>query len=88
MWWPTSLTPATHRPSIIRETSHTHRGHQKRSKCFWWPREDGTGGSVGQLGLDAVDQLSQSDVDPARHFLVLEGNDVVRDLGDDVSSQS
>lgn len=45
------------------------------------------GGSVGQLGLNTVDQPPQRDVDPARHLLLLEGPDVVRDLGDDVASQ-
>ena len=44
-------------------------------------------GSVGQLGLDTVNQPPQSDVDPARHLLALEDPDVVRDLGDDVASQ-
>lgn len=42
----------------------------------------------GLVTLDAVDQPPQSDVDPARLPLVLEGHDVVRDLGDDVASQS
>lgn len=45
------------------------------------------GRSVGQLGLDAVDQPPQRDVGPARHLLTLEDPDVVRDLGDDVASQ-
>lgn len=45
------------------------------------------GGSVGQLGLDTVDQLSQRGIGPARHTLLLEDPDVVRDLGDDVASQ-
>lgn len=45
------------------------------------------GGSVGQLGLDAVDQPPQRDVDPARRLLILEDPDVIRDLGDDVTSQ-
>lgn len=47
-----------------------------------------TCGSVGQLDLDAIDQLPQRDVDPARRLLVLEDHDVVRDLSDDVASQS
>lgn len=46
-----------------------------------------TDGSVGQLGLDAIDQPPQRGIDPARHALLLEGHDVVRDLGDDVASQ-
>lgn len=79
--------PDTHRPSITRETSHTHRGPQKRLERLWGPQEGGTGGSVGQLDLDMVDQPSQRDVDPARHLLVLEDPDVVRDLGNDVASQ-
>ena len=43
--------------------------------------------SVGQLGLDTVNQPPQYDVDPARHPLTLEVPDVIRDLGDDVVSQ-
>lgn len=52
-----------------------------------------TDGSVGQLGherlvgLDAVDQPPQRDVDPARHLLPFEVADVVRGLGGDVVSQ-
>ena len=51
------------------------------------PQEEWTCGSVGQLGLDTVDQPPQRDVDPARHLLTLEDPDVVRGLGDDVASQ-
>lgn len=46
------------------------------------------GGSVGQLGLDTIDQPPQRDVDTARRPLLLEDLDVVRDLGDDVANQS
>ena len=49
--------------------------------------EGGAGGSVDQLGLDAVDQPPQRDVDPARRLLTLEVSDVVRGLGDDVACQ-
>ena len=49
--------------------------------CSW------AAGSVGQLGLDAVDQPSQRDVDPARRLLSFEVYDVVRALGDDVACQ-
>ena len=45
------------------------------------------GGSVGQFGLDTVNQPPQRDVNPARLSLILEDIDVVRDLGDDVASQ-
>ena len=45
------------------------------------------GGSVGQLGLDTIDQLPQRNVDPARLLLILEDPDIVRDLGDNVASQ-
>lgn len=87
------LPPITHRPSTIRETSHTHRGPQGRSKRFWRPQEGRAGGSVGQLGheslvgLDAVDQPPQRDVDPARRLLPLEVPDVVRDFRGDIASQ-
>lgn len=46
-----------------------------------------TGGSVSQLGLDAVEQLPQRGIDPARRLLLLEVPDVIRDLGDDVVHQ-
>lgn len=45
-------------------------------------------GSVGQPGIDAVDQPPQCDVDPARRLLPLEVQDVVRGLGDDVTRQT
>lgn len=34
-----SCAPTTPRLSIIRETSHTHRGHQKRLERLWWPQK-------------------------------------------------
>lgn len=82
-------------PALLspRETSHTHRGPQKRLERFWGPRWGRADGSVGQLSheslvsLDAVDQPSQGDVDPARRLLILEDPDVGRGLGDDVASQ-
>lgn len=52
------------------------------------PQEGRTGGSVGQLSLDKVDQPPQRDVDPARRLLLLEDPDVIHDLGDDVACQS
>ena len=56
-------------------------------------RESRSPVSVGQfgrenlVGLDAVDEPPQRDVDPARHLLPLEVPDVVRDFRDDVASQ-
>nr|DAQ47055.1 MAG TPA: hypothetical protein [Caudoviricetes sp.] len=56
-------------------------------------RESQSAALIGQfsherlVGLDAVDQPPQRDVDPTRHILSLEAPDVVRDLGDDVVSQ-
>lgn len=49
--------------------------------------EGGAAGSAGQLGLGAVDQPPQRDVDPARSLLSLEGTDVVHGLGDEVMCQ-
>ena len=40
-----------------------------------------------RLSLDAVEQLSQRDVDSARHLLPFEGPDVVHGLGDEVVCQ-
>lgn len=45
------------------------------------------GGSVGQLSLDTIEQLSQRDVDSARRLLPLEDPDVVHGLGDEVVCQ-
>lgn len=80
--------PPPHTALLLpRETSHTHRDPQKRLERLWGSQEGGTCGSVGQLGLDAIDQPPQCDVDPGRLPLLLEDPDVVRDLGDDVASQ-
>lgn len=47
----------------------------------------GTDGSAGRLGLDTAEQPPQRDVDSVRHFLPLEGPDIVHGLGDEVVRQ-
>lgn len=86
---------------MVADTTCPHHAppfyhHERQVTCTETPealrtppgsQEGGTDDSVGQLGLDTVDQLPQSDVDPARLLLILEDHDVVRDLGDDVTRQ-
>lgn len=81
------VTDTTHPSHTALLAPETHRGSQKHLERLWEPQEGRMGGSVGQLGLDTVDQLPQRDVDPARRLLLLEDPDVVRDLGDDVAGQ-
>lgn len=58
------------------------RGRESRS-----PVSVGQFGRENLVGLDAVDQPPQRDVDPARNLLSLEVPDVVRDFRGDVASQ-
>ena len=74
-----------HRLSIADTPRDTTRPHPQRRG--WGLVLLGIVGSAGQLGLDAVDQPPQRDVDPAGHPLPLEGPDVVRGLGDEVMRQ-
>lgn len=82
----TCLSPPTALLSSERQVTRTEVLRSVLSASEDLKRER-TCGSVDQLGLDAVDQLPQRDVEPARYLLLLEGRDVVRDLGDDVASQ-
>ena len=84
-----ATSPASHHtpPFYHHERQVTRTEAPEAPRTPLGPQWDGTGGSVGQLGLDTVDQPPQRDVDLARRLLILEGPDVVRDLGDDVASQ-
>ena len=80
-----SQVARTEAPEALRMPLGPQEGRTGGSEAPFGPL--GQLGHEGLVGLDAVDQPPQRDVEPARRPLSLEVPDVVCGLGDDVAHQ-